>query len=575
MTPVITPIAKILSWVGPRRRKQFYLLATLTLGAGFVEYAVLALFVVFLNLITARVVSDNGLPTERGLDGHEWLAAIVESTGFDDPLLGLSLVLILATVISAGYRYGLIWLTTWLSMRTARELSLRSFSALLRQPYAFHLARNSSEAVADISKVDTLVRDILTPALNFVVSFTLSIGIIASLLAIDWKTATVAALSFGLIYLTIIRFTQARLAQQSRIVASCYPARFQVVQEALGGIRDTILDASQSIHIGRLSSVERRLRSAQMSSSLLRQTPRFVAEALGILVVIVLAIILVESDNRDQNALATVGALGLGAQKLLPLFQRLYAGWSAIVGNIGSFEDVAPLLEQRVPEKAPELPEALRFSRQLKFDKVGFRYGDELPWIFRDLDLTIERGTSIGISGTTGRGKSTLLDLIMGLLSPTSGSVKVDGVELSDELLPSWQRLVAHVPQEVFLTDLSLRQNIALGVSNEDIDQRRIEAVTRAACLDAMIKDLPEGLETLVGERGVRLSGGQRQRIGIARALYKGAEVLILDEATSALDAATESVVLANLAGKTASLTVIMVAHRLSTLENCDVRIEL
>jgi ATP-binding cassette subfamily B protein len=255
----------------------------------------------------------------------------------------------------------------------------------------------------------------------------------------------------------------------------------------------------------------------------------------------------------------------------------MYGGWTSVAGNQGNLEDVARLAEIPIPPGAEVQGDAARlpFEEALCLKQVGFRYREDAPWVFRGMDLTVEKGARIGFAGETGCGKSTLLDVIMGLLAPSEGHLEVDGVALTPENLRHWQARIAHVPQSIFLADTTLAANIAFGEPRERIDMARVEAAARRARIHAFVAGLDHGYQTTVGERGVRLSGGQRQRVGIARALYREADVLVLDEATSALDGETEASVMEGIEEVGDDVTVLIVAHRLSTLEGCDLIIRL
>jgi ATP-binding cassette subfamily B protein len=257
----------------------------------------------------------------------------------------------------------------------------------------------------------------------------------------------------------------------------------------------------------------------------------------------------------------------------MPLLQSIYNGWTNVLGNQAILVSVVELLQRPMPERFHGSSDQgrLEFKHQLATVGLGFEYDPETGEVLHDVNMTIPRGARVGLIGKTGSGKSTLTDLLMGLLQPTCGSILVDGVPLSEENIIAWQREIAHVPQHIFLIDSSILENVAFGVPRKKIDRERVREACRLAQLDEFIQTLPEGYDTFIGEWGTRLSGGQRQRVGIARALYKEASVLILDEATSALDDATEESVVEALDELRGDYTVVMIAHRLTTLRHCDI----
>jgi ABC-type multidrug transport system fused ATPase/permease subunit len=279
-----------------------------------------------------------------------------------------------------------------------------------------------------------------------------------------------------------------------------------------------------------------------------------------------------QSAGGISASLPVLGALALGAQKIMPQMQQIYFGVVSVGGSQQALFDVLALLEQPIlieeASPVPSIPTNLKHS--IKLCNLSFRYRQETPEILKDLNLEIVRGSRVGFIGKTGSGKSTVIDLIMGLLEPTSGCIKIDGLSLNKKNRGEWQSRIAHVPQTIYLADSTIAENIAFGVDTHLIDHERVQDAARKAQLSEFIGTLAARYQTAVGERGVRLSGGQRQRIGLARALYKNADLLILDEATSALDDATENAVMQSINSLGNEITVLMIAHRTSTLSNCD-----
>jgi ATP-binding cassette subfamily B protein len=298
-------------------------------------------------------------------------------------------------------------------------------------------------------------------------------------------------------------------------------------------------------------------------------------EALGMLLISIFAYAFAQTTGGIANSIPILGALALGAQRLLPVLQQAYAAWSSIQGGRISLQDTLELLDQELPGFANQLSDKpLAFKKKITLNQVSFRYAPETPWVVENVGLDIFKGSRIGFIGETGSGKSTLLDIIMGLLRPTAGTFDVDDQTITMENQRAWQMRIAHVPQDIFLADSSIAENIAFGVVKEQIDYERVRDAARQAQIASIIDTWARGYETVVGERGVRLSGGQRQRIGIARALYKRADVIIFDEATSALDHETEQAVMQSIENFDDGLTVLIIAHRITTLKNCSQIIE-
>ena len=294
-------------------------------------------------------------------------------------------------------------------------------------------------------------------------------------------------------------------------------------------------------------------------------------EAVGIGIVALFAYSATLQLGGIEQYLPVLGAFVLGAQKLLPAIQKAYASYSRIKGGQYSLNDVIILLDQPIPRFANlPLPEPAQFNNAVEINNLSFRYSNDSPYILKNVNIEIPKGSVIGIVGTTGCGKSTLLDLFMGLLIPTEGRILVDGQTISHSNTRSWQRHISNVPQHIYLTDGTIEENIAFGIEKDQIDHAKIIKAAERAQISSLIDDFKYGYQTLVGERGMRLSGGQRQRIGLARAFYKESDVLVLDEATSALDDQTESAVMKSIENMDDDITVLIIAHRLTTLKNCD-----
>jgi ATP-binding cassette subfamily B protein len=298
-------------------------------------------------------------------------------------------------------------------------------------------------------------------------------------------------------------------------------------------------------------------------------------EAIGMVMLATIALFLARQPEGITGAMPVLGALVIGAQRLLPLMQNSYISWSSLIGSQATFFEVLQLLNQKIPESiAIEDAHKISFASTIRLRSIDFRYNEESPRIFSNINLVIKKGSRIGVIGSTGSGKSTLTDLIMGLLKPDSGTIEIDDIPINDLNQRSWQRHIAHVPQSIFLADATIIENIAFGVPRSQINIARVWRAAEQAQISADIQSWPSGFDTYIGERGIRLSGGQRQRIGIARALYKNADVFVFDEATSALDGETESAVIRAVEALSADVTVIMVAHRLTTLKQCTSIIE-
>lgn len=494
-----------------------------------------------------------------------------------DLLLPLTVAFAAAALLSGAMRLTLLWASTRLSQAAGADLSMSIYSKVLYQPYAVQVARNSSELINLIStKTNTVILKVITPALTLISSALITVAIMGALMAVDLAVALATFGGFGSLYLLIVRAARKRVAIDSRRIAHESTQVIQALREGLGGIRDVLLDGTQPVYCQIYRASDRPLRRAQGNHTLLSQAPRYGMESLGMLLIAVLAYALAHEPSGIASAIPVLGTLALGAQRMLPILQQSYAAWSGIQSGQASLQDVLDLLEQPLPEHTGQGPTgALAFQHEIVLQQLSYRYTPDAPWVLENLNLSIPRGARVGFIGSTGSGKSTLLDIVMGLLEPSIGTLSVDGTPITHANRRAWQAHIAHVPQSVFLADRSIEENIAFGVPADQIDAVRVRQAAAQAQIADTIESWPLQYRTPVGEDGVRLSGGQRQRIGIARALYKRADVIIFDEATSALDNDTEQAVMQAIETLGDSLTILMIAHRLTTLKNCSHVVEL
>lgn len=569
-TPGIAPLmVRLYHHVSRRRRVQGGLLLLLTLASSVAEVVSLGAVIPFIGILTQP---------EKVLN-HPSMGSLVRSldiTRASELVLPLTIAFGAAALAAGTLRVALAGLSLRLASATGTDISVEVYRRTLYQPYAVHVARSSSEIIAGITQKVASVAIALMSIVGLVTSTILFLAIMIALLVFDWRVALAAMLSFGVGYALIALQTRRRLARNSECIAREQTAVVKALQEGLGAIRDVLLDGTQDVYTTAYGRSIRQLQRATAENIFINQAPRFVMETLGMVLVAALAYVLTSQASSAASALPILGALGVGAQRLLPLLQQMYGNWSYVSGMKSSVADVLDLLDQPLPEGVnAQEPEPLAIRTGIAFDDIRFRYGTDGPWVLDGIDFEIPKGARIGIIGTTGSGKSTALDLLMSLLEPTAGRILVDGQPVGPELRRAWQRTIAHVPQTIYLADATIAANIAFGVPPEQIDMARVRRAAEQAQIAEFIDGRLGGYSAIAGERGVSLSGGQRQRIGIARALYKQASVLIFDEATNALDTTTEDAVMGAIEELHEDLTVVLVAHRLSTLEHCDTIIRL
>lgn len=562
-------VFRLLHHLNRRRKIQLVLVCVLMLGSTFAEVSSLGAVLPFLAILTAPEKA-------MGYPVVAQMARILHADSATAMVLPLTILFILTALLAGAIRMIYLYLSTRLAFTTGADLSLEVYRRTLYQPYRVHVSRNSSTVVSAITHKIGAATTMLLSVLNLVISALLLVAVIATLLYIDTTVALVAAVSFGGSYGLLTWLVRHRLERNSELIARESTQVIKALQEGLGGIRDVLIDGTQSVHCDIFRDSQVPSMRTQGTNQFIGASPRYAMEALGVVLIAVLAYGLTTGPAGVANALPMLGALALGAQRLLPALQQGYASWIGIVGSKASLADALDLLDQPLPEEMyrPD-PSPLPFRDQIRFEAVHFRYGGDSPWVLNGLSFSIPRGGRVGFVGRTGSGKSTTLDLLMGLLDPTAGRVSVDGQVLNAERRRAWQKTIGHVPQSIFLADSTLAENIAFGVPRKRIDMERVRHAARQAQISEFIEAGNKGYEAFVGERGIRLSGGQRQRIGIARALYKQASVLVFDEATSALDNATEQAVIDAIEGLNRDLTILLIAHRLTTVQRCDLIFEL
>ena len=557
--------------LSPRRRIQLSMLLVVMLASGVAELVSLGAVVPFL-----AVLNDPELLWQRPL--VQGLALRIGVSGSSQLLLPATLAFAAAAVLAALIRLANLWLNVRLAASIGSDLSCEAFRRTLYQPYGVHVQRNSAELITGITSQINQTVGALSSVLQILTSAVVATGVLTGLLLIDAPVALTAAALFACAYAALAILVRHELRRNGHFIAEATTRQVKSLQEGLGAIRDVLLDGSQPTYLEIYRQADRPQRHFQAKNVFLGAFPRYAFEALGMVAIALLGGMLVLQRGSEVSVIPLLGALALGAQRLLPALQQIYAGWAALKGYNAAMQAVLTMVKQRLPSMV-SVADPLELRHGIRLVGVRFRYGPEQPEILQSLDLDIHRGDRIGLIGTTGSGKTTMVDVLMGLLEPTAGRLLVDGEDVHDlahpERLAAWRATIAHVPQNIYLADSSIAENIAFGVPRHEIDQDRVKQAAKQAQISSFVEASSKGYDTFVGERGIRLSGGQRQRIGIARALYKNARFLVFDEATSALDNSTEAAVMNAVEDLSRSLTVVIIAHRLSTIARCDRVIEL
>jgi len=550
--------------------------------------ALMVLSVVVLGALSSALMVGSVLPFLSVLSQPERIETVpslawaYERFGFKSDhgfLVGLGLAALFVIVLASAMQIFRTWAVARFATMRIHSISHRLLATYLRQPYEFFLNRHSGEMSTRIlAETEQLVNQFLRPAAEAIASMFTIVAVVSLLIWVEPIIALVSLSVISCIYGLIYWVSRRALKGLGRARVKANSARFRICSEALSGIKDIKLLGRESGYVARYETPSRSMAAALSTVEIVSLIPKFALEAIAFGGIILLCLILMDPDSLQSGAalggiLPILGLFAFAGQRLMPELQKLYQSLARIQAGGASVNAVYDdLVNQLNDGRLPlSIPTGLGLSDRIVLDNVSYRYPDAKLAGLNGISLDINAGERIGIVGSTGAGKTTLADMILGLLPPSEGRIIVDGAPITDENLRAWQQSVGYVPQDIFLTDANIYQNIALGVPMLEIDQPRVRRAAEIARIDDFIRnDLPDEYETAIGERGVRLSGGQRQRIGIARALYHEADLIVFDEATSALDNLTELEVMSAIDALPGDKTVLIIAHRLSTVKRCD-----
>ena len=563
---------KIFFLLTPRERRMFMLLVPVMLLVALAEIAGLSSVLLLLN-----VLSNPDAFADRAV-----IAWFRQRAGPDN-VLGFQILLSVSAIAVIVVGLAVKGLGSYAVIRFAQQrgrvLSTRMLAGYLGRPYAFSLSRNTAEMARSVlNDTAEFSAQGLTPALRLLVSALTSAVIVGFLVLVDpliaLVVATLLALGYGSVYLWLRR----RLHSAGREILEANTARFRLAQEATGGFKEVKLLGLERNYTRRFDDAAARLARSRTLSQAMKELPRLALEGLTfVLLVGIVLLLLFRAGGSLTGIIPTLGIYVFASMRLLPALQQVYQSAAALRSAAAVVDrlaaDRSAALDEAAPEQLPGPTRArLPLQREITLDRVRFAYPAAVRPALEEVSLAIPAGATVGIVGGTGAGKTTLVDLILGLLTPDAGEIRIDGTRLGPDTLRAWQHSLGYVPQAIYLTDDTVAGNIAFGLPPAQVDRDAVVRAARVAALhDFVTGELPQGYDTVVGERGVRLSGGQRQRIGIARALYHDPTMLVFDEATSALDTLTEGVVMEAVHRLRRDKTVILIAHRLSTVRECDV----
>ncbi|PJE37446.1 ABC transporter ATP-binding protein [Pseudooceanicola lipolyticus] len=561
---------KLFSLLDRRERKQFYIVCAMILVMGLFDMAGVAVILPFLRVVTDPSIIESS----TRLSGiYDWLAP----SSMQNFLIFLGAIVLGVLLISLLVKVATMYAVARFSQMRKYHLSSRLLEGYLRQPYVWFLERHSSQLTKTVmQEVDRVVGSAMVPAMRIIAQMTTVSFMLLLLLLIEPKVAISVGLVLAGLYMVIFGTVRKTLSRVGETLVEVNSQRFRVISEVIGGVKEVKLAGIERDYMKRFRKPTLTHAKTLMIEQLAVEMPRYLLEALlfGGMVILVLALLIANNGNISE-IIPVLGLFAVAGLRMLPAVQLVYHSLSAMrVGRavLDVIHRDLHLLGRTgsdLPEEGGRVP--LKLTDKLVLDDVKYAYPNMERAAIDGMNMTITANTTVGIVGGTGAGKTTTVDVMLGLLRPDSGQMTADGVAITAENIRAWQDNVGYVPQQIFLTDDTVAANIAFGVPEAKRDQAKVERAAKIASLhDFVMSELPDGYSTWVGERGVRLSGGQRQRIGIARALYHDPDILILDEATSALDNITERAVMDAVSNLGHAKTIIMIAHRLTTVQQCD-----
>ena len=563
-------LRKLFSLLTRREQRNLYILFAAVLAMASLQVASVASIMPFLSVASdPSIVQDNA-----------YLRWAYQAGGFDDDrsfLIALGIAALVVLVLSNAF----IVLTRWAMERYSwgrnHSLSRRLLRSYLHRPYEYFLTRNSSELGKNIlEEVKEVTDQMLKPSLRGAAKGIVALFIIGFLVYFDPVVALMVSVVLGVAYGTIYLFVREQLDARGEARVEANTKRYQFVGEAFGGIKEVKIQGKEDAFLDLYDGPSKRYTRNQALYRVIKKAPRYMIEAVAFGGIILIAIYLIATQESIQQVVPVLGLYAFAGYRLLPALQEAFHGLASARFNIAALNKLHRDLrghmeteERSGAEAAGEPP--LVLDDRLELRGVSYTYPDAQQPAIEDLSLTIPARTITGFVGKTGSGKTTAVDLILGLLRPQDGTIAIDGTPLRDDTRRRWQKTLGYVPQHIYLSDDSVARNIAFGVSAEEIDMDAVrDAARRAHIFDFVEEELPRRWDTVVGERGVKLSGGQRQRIGIARALYHEPSVLVFDEATSALDQSTEAGVMEAIYDLEGEQTILLISHRLSTVQRAD-----
>lgn len=551
-------------------KTQFFIVNILTIVSSLLEVFSIGMVIPLISVL----IEPSKLMEFEVIKNIAYYFSVHKPEDLISPIIG---VFIIAATLSAAIRILSIKINADFSFSIGSDLSIKAYRNILYRDYCIHKDINSSEDISKlVSKINAVIQSLIFPSVMLLSALLMFVIIFIVFLFVNFQLTLSIAFGLCVIYALVTFYFKERLKRNSIAIASLQDKHVQVVQESVGGIQDVIINNSFKYFIDLYSDVDINLRKSQSSTIVIAQAPRYLIELISIVFLVGVSYYFAFINKVIPNdmILPTFITIAVALQRILPIGQQAYRSWANIEGNKQSLIDVLSILTP-IESLKSNAGRNIKFTSEIKLRNLSFKYKNSETFILDDINLTIKKGQKVGFIGSTGSGKSTLIDIIMGLLKPTGGELKIDDQHLHDGNKESWYEQISHVPQNIYLVDSDFYQNIAFGSAQKDIDKVRVKHSAKIAYADEFISKKANSYSENVGERGAKLSGGQRQRIGIARCIYKNTNLMILDEATSALDSDTETMVMRNINDLNKKHTVLIIAHRSKTLRGCDMIVKM
>ena len=503
------------------------------------------------------------------------IANILGYQNADQLLLPFVFLFMASSTIAGLIKIINIWLSNKYSAFIGSDFSIQAYQKIISQPLIFFKNKKSSEIINAVIRQSGRTTIFIKFTIQFLSTLLIIFSIVGTLLFINWRITFIAFIVFLLFYTSFISILRKRLISNGAFINESSQKQIKGIQEGIGGIREIILNQNHNFYLSLFNKVDRPLKLIEAQNQSLLAFPRYILETVGLIMLASLSAVIGLNNSSNTDAIVLIAVFGLGAQRLLPAMQQCYTAFGGMYSEYAAVIEIIKTLELKENTNIKfQSKNKFQFKNNIQLEDVSFKYTDNSDYILRNINCKINAGERVAIIGKTGTGKSTLTDLIMGLLLPSNGKIMVDGIDINKSdgnyLINQWRSKISHVPQNIFLADSSITENIAFGIPKNKINFEKVVSAAKQSQIFDFISESKDGFDMQVGEKGVKLSGGQKQRIAIARALYRDSKLLVLDEATSALDFKTEKIIMKSIDNLSRDITIIKITHKINLLKSFD-----